>query len=249
MSETVETNGAVVPPAAAAPSPAPEAPAPAPPSDPPPKAPSPDWKEARIARLTGQLREAQERLRVAETKPPAPSALPPVVPAAEVDARAEALAKELEAQRDFNRRCDETAQAGRKSFGEAEFNSRVQDLVKIFDRNDPAQATAYNLLLDAAMSTGKGHEIVHKLGGDLNEASRLLSLPPIRMAMEIAKMASPPPAAPISQAPKPITPIGNAGLSNTPISPDDPERGGTLTTEDWMRRREAQVRERAQARM
>ena len=244
-------------PAAAAYAPAPEgeaapaapesaaAPAPAAPAaqTPPERPATPDWRERRIAKLTAQLHEAREKLGAAASAPP-PAAAP--APTDElINRRAEALAREMEATRAFNERCNAAADAGRSAFGEAEFNSRVAALHKVYDPADPGQVAAYNLMLEAAIETGQGPALLHRLGGDLNEAARVLALPPVKMALELAKLAVPRDPAP-SAAPKPITPIGNRGASNERIRPDDPERADTLSTAEWIRRREEQVRAAAQ---
>jgi hypothetical protein len=165
----------------------------------------------------------------------------------DTQARIEARALELSRIQEFNRRCDETALAGRAAFGEQDFNGRINNLQKLVDHGDPTSINAYNSLLQAAIDTGEGPKVLHALGADLNEAQRLLGLPPTRMAVELARRAFSPQQQ-VSLAPKPITPLASRGASHERIAPDDADRSDNLSTQEWMRRREAQLRERASAR-
>lgn len=196
-----------------------------------------DWRDKRIATLTKRLRELQE----ARVQPVAqvPQAQPPQITQQQIEARATELAQIQE----FNRRCDETAVLGRQAFGEAEFNGRIGNLQKLVDQSDPASTNAYNSLLMAALETGEAAKVLHELGGDMNEAQRILALQPTRMAVELTKRALST-ANQVSNAPKPIQPVGIRG-NHQAITPDDPDRADHLSTTEWMRRREAQIVERA----
>lgn len=112
----------------------------------------------------------------------------------------------------------------------AEFRSKAAAEVPDFDAK-------CNLLADlgaserpdfvqAVMTIPNGHQIVAKLADDPNEALRVLSLPPIPMALELARMASIPAAPkPVSSAPPPIKPIDSAGKGDP-----DPE---SMTMAQW----------------
>jgi hypothetical protein len=152
---------------------------------------------------------------------------------AEVNRRAAAIA----AQNEFNRSCNETAAAGRQQF--PDFDTRVAELVKTIDQKDPSQVSAYNSFLAAAIETGEGPKLIHALGGDLNEASRIMALSPVKMAIELTKLATG--ATPMTRAPKPVTPVGSRGTSHEAIDASDPERSDKLDTATWMRRREAEL--------
>lgn len=147
----------------------------------------------------------------------------------------------LASQQEFNRRCNEVAEAGRRSF--ADFDLRVSKLVGLVDPNDPQGIAGYNQFLNAALETGEASKILHTLGGDLNEASRILSLNPLRMAVELTRMASRP-TTEASGAPRPINPAATAAMAaRSSTSPDDPG-SDNLSTEEWMRRREEQIQGR-----
>jgi hypothetical protein len=235
------------PPPPPAPPPEPE-PTAAPPATPPPaEPPATDWKDRRIATLTRRLRELQERPAYqppASGTPPAPQ--PTTVPPEPDQNIINQRARELAAVQDFNRRCDEAAFAGRTTFGETQFNGRIDQLRKLVDNTDPVSVQAYNNLLMAALEAGDAPRLLHDLGADLNEAQRILTLNPTKMAVEMTRRAAKEPPVP-SNAPKPITPIPTRGASHEQIQPDDPDRSDHLSTAEWMRRREAQLATRRQA--
>jgi hypothetical protein len=161
--------------------------------------------------------------------------------AAELDQLVEQRSAERAAVAEFNRQCDEVASSGRSKFGEAEFNSRIQGLVGLVDRGDPQDSIRYNQFLVAAIETGEAAKLLHSLGGNLNEAARIMALSPVKMAVELTRMAAKP-AAELSAASKPIRPVSTGGArSHESIAPDDPERADRLSTAEWMRRREAAV--------
>jgi len=202
-----------------------------------------DWRDRRIAQLTARLREAQQQApatgAVSEAAP-APVA-PAATPAAGTDAQIEARAQQIASVAEFNRQCDAAAAEGRAKFGTEVFGSRVQSLQRLVDPGDQRSLAAFNTFLSSALETGEAPRLIHELGADLDEASRILSLPPAKMAVELTKRAL---AKPVEEepsgAPKPPTPIGNRGVSHDAIAPDDPDRADRLSTAEWMRRREAQ---------
>ena len=92
------------------------------------------------------------------------------------------------------------------------------------------------------MELDKPEAIIHALGSDLNEAARILALDPVRMGVEVAKLAMRADAGPgVSAAARPITPVGARGAAHTAISADDPDKADRLSTAEWMKRREAAV--------
>lgn len=211
--------------------------------EPAPSAPQSDWRDKRIATLTRRLKEFQER---------GPATPPPQqqngYSQSDLDRLAESRARELAVIHEFNRRCDEVAVLGRSSFGENNFNERISNLQKLVDANDPSSVQSYNSFLSAAIDTGEAAKLLHALGSDLDEAQRIMSLPATRMAVELTKRAMAPEVQ-VSNAPRPITTVGGRGVSHEAISPDDPDRSDHLSVAEWMRRREMQVSERAQARI
>jgi len=228
------------------PAPAPDAPQPEPSA-----APRTDWKDRRIGELTARTRELRaelERLRAGQQPPqngqgqPQPRmpngqyAAPP--DQAMIDQQIEQLANIKAANQEFNRRCNEVAEVGRRAY--PDFDLQVSRLVGLVDQNDPQGVQGYNAFLNAALETGEASKIIHALGGDLNEASRILSLNPVRMAVELTRLAARP-MTELSGAPRPMNPAATAAQAQrTSISPDDPG-SDQISTAEWMRQREAQL--------
>jgi hypothetical protein len=168
-----------------------------------------------------------------------------MVPAADVDARAQQIAQ----QNAFQERVASTDVEGRQAF--PDWDTKVRSLHGLIDTSNQSEVFAYNQLVDAAIATGVGPKVIHELSGNLNEAMRLLGLPPVRMAVELTKMSQKLETAAansdgaISNAPAPLrTTVGNRGVSHERISPDDPDRADGLDLSTWMARRAQQVKER-----
>jgi hypothetical protein len=159
-----------------------------------------------------------------------------------IDQQVQQRAEVLAATQEFNRRCNEVAEVGRRTY--ADFDAQVGRLVGLVDSNDPQSTGNYNQFLNAALETGEASKIIHSLGADLDEASRILSLNPTRMAVELTRMAARP-TQELSAAPRPINPAStNAQAQRTSTSPDDPG-SDNMSTAEWMRRREEQIQGRS----
>ena len=210
-----------------------------------------DWRDRRIGEQQARIRELRARIEQYERSntsgtpaqgqngytgaPPDPL---------EIERQVQERATAMAAINDFNRRCDEVASAGRTAY--PDFDGRVQKLVGLVDGNDPQAVATYNSFLSAAMETGDAARLIHDLGGDLDEASRILSLSPVRMAVELTKRAvqgqerrSGP--APVSGAPRPINPAASAGQGQRHVVAADSPDSDQMPTSEWMRRREEQL--------
>lgn len=203
-------------------------------------APAQDWRDRRIAQLTARLREEQRKgqqtAEQATTEATAGGAASPTE--AEINRLVDERAAEQAAVRDFNRQCNEAAAAGREAF--PDFDVRVGALKGLVSDGDPTDLMRYNQLLLAAIETGEAPALLHRLGGNLNEAQRILEMSPIKMGIELARMAARPAGEP-SGAPRPIRPLSPGSGSHDRIDPADADRSDRLSTAEWMRRREAQV--------
>jgi hypothetical protein len=143
-------------------------------------------------------------------------------------------------QTTFNTRCNETANRGASKY--PDWQVKLNGLTQLVDSTDARSLQQYNLFLEAALETGDAEAIIYKLGSDLNVASRVLGMTPMKMAMEIGKLADRKTVEP-SKAPKPIRPLG----STSPVTsskPDDPERAAEMKIDDWMNARNKQAAER-----
>lgn len=201
--------------------------------------PKSDWRDSEIRRLRAQNRE----LRTAQqTQPVQPTqAAPTLDPNVEFQRLVREQAQQLAQQQNFNQRCNDCAAKGQEQFG-PEFGQRVGGIQRLVDMNDPAQIETYNRFLDVAIETGEGPKILFALGSDPNEAARVMALPVARMAVELAKMATTEGVGlTTSGASKPITPVTAARTNRSPIDPSDPDKSDTLSTAEWMRRRNEQA--------
>jgi hypothetical protein len=89
--------------------------------------------------------------------------------------------------------------------------------------------------LEAVTQLPDAHKVLHHLGSNMDEAARILSLAPVPMALELAKLSqSAPKPKPVSKAPPPIKPID--GQPTGTKSPED------MSMEEWVEWREAQLK-------
>ena len=101
-----------------------------------------------------------------------------------------------------------------------------EDLVGNFSATFQSEMLSRPDFFEAIIDVPNGHKVYAELAQNPEEAERIFRLPPVKMALEIAKMSDkqgkPTTAAPkpISKAPPPITPIGGNTKSTTNL--DDP---------------------------
>jgi hypothetical protein len=93
-------------------------------------------------------------------------------------------------------------------------------------------------LLEAVTQLPDAHKVLHQLGQNMDEAARILSLPPVPMAVALARLSqSPAKAKPVSNAPPPIKPIDGA-----PTGSKDPE---DMDMDEWIKWREGELKKQA----
>jgi hypothetical protein len=238
----------------------------APPPPPPPRA---DWRDRRIGEQQARIRDLRAQLEQANARVAGPqnpvSGQPHQAPYGQMPPDRAAIDREIEqratlmaSQQEFTRRCNDVADQGRQQYND--FDVRIQKLIGLVDGSDPQQIANYNGFLSAAMETGDAPRLLHHLGGDLNEASRILSLTPIKMAVELTRMSGAassggtnvtmPNGQVVSTVPRPINPVGSATSitgNRSIVAPDD-ATSDNLSTSEWMARREQQIAERRQQR-
>lgn len=207
-----------------------------------PAPPSEDWRDKRIAKLTAKLKEAHEAKPVTPAQAADPNA--PLDPNVDFNRRVQEAAAQQRALETFNDKCNKAAADGKQKFGEVEFSSALNRLRSLVDQHDPKEVANYNTLVQAAIETGAPEDLIFALGNDPTKALGVLEMSPIKMGIELAKMAITPSAEPdaVSALAKPIRPIGTAASdSRNPVDPTDASRSDSLSTAEWMKRREAQV--------
>ena len=195
--------------------------------------PKTPWFQKRIDELT---REKWEARREAEAHRVLAESLRNRQPGEEVkhdtsvdvEALATQKAKELFENQSFNEACNSTYTKGKEAF--ADFDTAVkshQMLGEMGSRKD---------YLEAINSLPNGPQVYHHLAKNLDNAASVLSLSPVKMALELTKISeklSKP--APVSKAPAPIKPIGGGGSHES-----DPSK---MSTAEWIKWRDKQVAE------
>lgn len=204
--------------------------------------PSGQWPKSavdRVAKLTARLREYEAR--GAGAPRPVDPSTGRAYTAEQIDAMVTERAQLVATQTAFNTRCNDAASRGVSRF--PDWQVKLNGLTQLIDQTDARSIQQYNMFLEAALETGDAEGIIYRLGSNLNEAARVLALSPMKMAMEVGKLGEGKNDVKPSGAPKPIRPVG----STSPVTgarPDDPERGGEMNINDWMKAREKQAAER-----
>lgn len=170
-----------------------------------------------------QYREQLARLQQGEAAPQMPDA-----PHVDVESLVEQRAAAKLAEQRFNESCNKAYEAGTKEF--PDFDRAVSNLRMLGANRE---------FLELVVESDAGHKLLHRLGNDMDEAARILRLPPVQMARELTKlefsMKQPPAPKPVSKAPDPIKPIGTGKTADSGLSDDIP-------IDEWMRRRNKQLR-------
>lgn len=191
------------------------------------------WYERRIAKQSAKLAEAIARNQEMERQlaayaagqTPSETAQAPLTPN---DPVVLAAARQIAAAEAFNAECNRAFEAGKQAF--PDFVNAVST-VQMVDGYS-------NSVIEAALATGAPADVLYQLGKNPDEAERIFSLPPVRMAVELGKLASTPkpaaPKPPISSAPPPIKPLN----SKPQAVEKDPEK---MSDAEWLEWRETQV--------
>lgn len=220
------------------------------------------WVQKRFDAMTKARREAERRAEDAERRlaefearsqqargeePPGelPDALKSLSPAqlqqaleAEADRRATAKASQIATEREFAAACNRVFEEGTKAFGDGFVRAR-DTLVQNFGEVIQARPD----FLQAVTELPNGHEVFHALGRNLDEADRILSLPPVKMAMELSRMSEKvgkKPAPVVSKAPAPVTRVEGMARAEKDLS--------KVSMEEYARIREKQIAERMKSR-
>lgn len=152
----------------------------------------------------------------------------------------EAVRQEAARQRaaeEFTRKCNEVEAAGSKAFGD-KWGKAKQDLGSLDDMGRiPLD------ILSVALETDNPALVLFKVGNDLELATELMGMTPIKRAIAMDKLAVSK-AAPVrqqSKAPPPVDPIGGRGAADDAPSDKDSD-------EEWNRKEELRERRLAEER-
>jgi len=154
---------------------------------------------------------------------------------AEFDAAVEAAAEARLAQREFNAACNAVEEKGAKAFKDKWARAKA-DLASLDDNGRiPLD------ILSVALETDNPALVLFKLGNDLELASELMGMTPIKRAIAMDKLATIKAPVQQSKAPPPVDPIGGKGARDD--SPRD-----TDSDEEWNRKEAIRERKLAEAR-
>ena len=184
----------------------------------PQEAPKPktDWAQRRIDQLTREKHEERRQrealaAELAQFRQPTEQQ-PGQQPAQDIDQLVEQRAAAKIADQNFNQACNRVFQEGVKADPNFEANLRMLQSVGEIGRD----------FLEVITDMDDGHKVLNHLGANPDEADRILSLPPLKQARELAKLeatlSKPAPPPPVSNAPAPIAPVGSKAA---PAEPDE----------------------------
>jgi len=199
----------------------------------PPKKEEGKWYIDVITGLRHNVREKGEKLEALEKENAELKAGKKVeqLPDAEIQRRAQILA---ETNR-FNEKCNKIAEQGKESF--PGFDAALANLSAV----GALGANSNPAFLQTVAELPEAHKLLHHLGNNPDEAARINSLPPVKMAIELAKIEAKittMQAKPTSKAPPPITPVTGTGGANSDLASPD------MSMEEFSRIRAKQREER-----
>lgn len=192
----------------------------------------------------------------ADAGAPKPAAQRPLSPE-----QLQALVAQEAQNQNFNQRCNAEYAKGKEAH--ADYDQVVGALTKLSPISDPrtGQPLLPRSLVEAAVETGSGAEVLYALGRDSALADRIMTLSPTAQAVEMAKLAlkleksSASSAAgetgagdtgaeaadaepQVSRAPAPVKPRAGASSPKPSWTPENTEQ---FSTEEWIAQREAQI--------
>jgi hypothetical protein len=155
---------------------------------------------------------------------------------AEFDIAVQAETDRRVALQEFNSKCNAVETAGSKAFGD-KWPKAKADLAMLDD-----QGRIPMDLLSVALETDDPARVLYVLGNDIEKATELMGMTPIKRAIAMNKIASAKPAErPKSNTPPPIDPLGGKGGANDKPSDRDSD-------EEWNRKEAIRERQAAEAR-
>jgi hypothetical protein len=155
---------------------------------------------------------------------------------AEFDLAVQAEADRRVALQEFNNKCNAVESAGSKAFGD-KWTKAKTDLAMLDD-----QGRIPIDILSVALETDDPARVLFVLGNDIEKATELMGMTPIKRAIAMDKIASSKPAErPQSKTPPPVEPLGGKGAGNDRPSDRDSD-------EEWNRKEAIRERKVAEER-
>ncbi len=191
------------------------------------------WFQRRIDELTRQKRDSERREAALQAmleaqrggQPAQPQ--PGAQPATGQQPDPYQLAEQIARTQSLNEAANRTYEAGKAAH--QDFDAAVAGMRQVADLSERRD------FLEAVTALPNAHDVFYHLGKDLDQAAHVLSLPPVKMAIELATMSAqlgrPKPQ---SKAPAPISPVGASATPSSGLSDD-------LPMSEWLARREKQL--------
>ena len=188
--------------------------------------PNRDWRERRLAkktaenaRLAEELAEERKRRTALEELYAKPEdERGPNDTLVTKDEAVKLAREQLQREAYFaniNKAADNMFDAGAKAYPKT-WEARVSEAADVFGQEIAAKPE----FLEAVTDLDNAADVYHDLAGNPDEMERVLGLPPHKMALELAKISTrlaKPPAARVSRAPAPITPLDRAVVEDTDL--------------------------------
>lgn len=155
---------------------------------------------------------------------------------AAVEAAADRKAAERLAVQEFNKACNAVEAAGSKAFGDKWARAKAE--LSMLDDHGRIPMD----ILSVALETENPARVLFVLGNDIEKATELMGMTPIKRAIAMDKIASSKPAErPASKTPPPVEPLGGRGSRDDRPTDRDSD-------EEWNRKEEARERRLAEER-
>lgn len=150
---------------------------------------------------------------------------------AELQRMVQAEAQRIAEQNAYQQKLVSFDSAGRKDY--PDFVDRCNTIASLGAGDNP-------VFMQAVTSMDDGHKVVAKLAENPQKAIEILSLPPVAMAVALARYADSTPAPkppPVSTAPKPVKPISGAAK----VDPDLSKASDSEWYRNWVKQQGAQA--------
>lgn len=201
-------------------------------ADEPPAKTRQPWHVKRLGKVVAERDDLKSKLEAAEAKLAAQGGEDgaKLFTEDEVRQRIETEASQKSRIRELDTRLDTMFETGAKAH--KDFVDRVQGYVKAFGVET---LQARQDFFEAVSELPNGADVIHALGGDLDQMGDILEMPPYKMGMALAQLSSElakPKGAVVSKVPAPIVPLERTTVSELDIA--DPR----LPMDEYVRRRQ-----------